>query len=171
MNTPFHITRRHFALIAGAAGILPMRARAASPREITWDDLIPPGTPYSEIIANGEMDELNDTWKPVFDENATKLNMDLDGKLVKLPGYIIPLEVGADGVTQFVLVPYVGACIHVPPPPPNQLIFVTTEKPWPSDNLWDAVWVSGTLSASLHTTEVAETGYRLEAEKIEIYQW
>ena len=78
------------------------------------------------------MDEANDTWRPIYDANASKLNMALDGVTVRLPGYIIPVDLGADGVTSFVLVPYVGACIHVPPPPANQLVFVTTEKPWPN---------------------------------------
>ncbi len=165
------LKRRQFVLTACAGGLLPMRALAAPFREITWDDLIPPGVPYSEIIAEGEMDEQGDTWKPVFDENATKLNTDLDGEFVKLPGYVLPLDVGAEGVTSFALVPYVGACIHVPPPPPNQLVFVTTQTPWPSDSLWAAVWVSGRLSARLQSTQVAEVGYQITAEKIEVYEW
>ena len=109
-----------------------MPAWPPAPREITWDDLIPPGVPYSEIIGDGEMDAANDTWRPIYDENGAKLNTSLDGQRVKLPGYIIPMDLGADGVTSFVLVPYVGACIHVPPPPANQLVFVTTERPWPA---------------------------------------
>lgn len=155
-----------------AAGLALPRAAVAAPiREITWEDLIPPGVPYSEIIADGEMDVTNDTWNPVFDANGTKLNTVLDGQSVKLPGFIVPMDVGTDGVTGFVLVPYVGACIHVPPPPPNQLVFVTTRKPWPSDQLWDAIWVSGRMSTGLQTTELAQIGYRLEAEQIELYQW
>ena len=164
-------SRRQFVLAAGAGAFLPFRAQAAAFREITWDDLIPPGVPYSEIIGEGEMDEENDTWNPIFDENATKLNTALDGASVKLPGYIIPLDMGAEGVTSFVLVPYVGACIHVPPPPPNQLVFVTTETPWPSDQLWDAVWVFGRLSARLQSTEIAEIGYQIAADRMEIYEW
>lgn len=164
-------TRRQFVLATGAGALLPIRAKASPFREITWDDLIPPGVPYSEIIGEGEMNEQNDTWNPIFDENATKLNTALDGVSVKLPGYIIPLDTGAKGVTSFVLVPYVGACIHVPPPPPNQLVFVTTATPWPSDNLWDAIWVYGRLSAKLQSTEIAEIGYQIAADKIEIYEW
>ena len=67
--------------------------------------------------------------------------------------------------------PYVGACIHVPPPPPNQLVFVTTETPWPAQDLWDAIWVSGRLSAKLQSTELAEIGYEIRAERIAIYEW
>ena len=164
-------TRRQFVLAAGASTLLPRQVAASPFREITWDDLIPPGVPYSEIIGEGELDEQNDTWNPIFDENATKLNTALDGVSVKLPSYIIPLDTGAEGVTSFVLVPYVGACIHVPPPPPNQLVFVTTATPWPSNNLWDAIWVYGRLSARLQSTEIAEIGYQIAAENIEIYEW
>lgn len=164
-------TRRQFVLAAGAGTLLPLRVGASPFQEITWDDLIPPGVPYSEIIGEGELDEQNDTWNPIFDENATKLNTALDGVSVKLPGYIIPLDMDSEGVTSFVLVPYVGACIHVPPPPPNQLVFVTTATPWPSDNLWDVIWVYGRLSARLQSTEIAEIGYQIAAENIEIYEW
>jgi hypothetical protein len=68
-------------------------------------------------------------------------------------------------------VPYVGACLHTPPPPANQLVFVTTKKPWPSQKLWEAVWVTGEMLHELQTTEVAETGYHLAADAMETYVW
>ena len=165
------VSRRKLITSALASAALPSAALAKTPTEITWDDLIPPGVPYSEIVATGEMDETNDIWQPIFDENATKLNPVLDGAYIKMPGYIIPIDQSTDGVTSFVLVPYVGACLHTPPPPANQLVFVTTNKPWPSDNLWDAVWVTGQMQHELQSTEVAETGYLLKAEEMETYVW
>ena len=165
------VSRRKLITSALASAALPRAALAKTPTEITWDDLIPPGVPYSEIVAAGEMDETNDIWQPIFDENATKLNPVLDGAYIKMPGYIIPIDQSTDGVTSFVLVPYVGACLHTPPPPANQLVFVTTNKPWPSDNLWDAVWVTGQMQHELQSTEVAETGYLLNAEEMETYVW
>jgi hypothetical protein len=168
---PLTLTRRHFALLMASGLTLPMRAGAESYREISWDDLIPPGVPYSEIIGEGEKDDVADTWSPIFDENGAKLNMDLDGQVIRMPGYIIPLESASEGVTEFILVPYVGACIHVPPPPPNQLVFVTTAEPWPSDQLWDAIWVTGTLSASMQSTNLGDIGYELAANSIELYEW
>ena len=165
------VSRRKLITSALASAALPRAALAKTPTEITWDDLIPPGVPYSEIVAAGEMDETNDIWQPIFDENATKLNPVLDGAYIKMPGYIIPIDQSTDGVNSFVLVPYVGACLHTPPPPANQLVFVTTNKPWPSDNLWDAVWVTGQMQHELQSTEVAETGYLLKAEEMETYVW
>lgn len=169
--TPPQLTRRHALALTGTAALsLPARAWAGF-REITWDDLIPPGIPYSEIIGEGEMDVERDIWKPIYDANATKFNTDLNGQDIKMPGYILPLETTAAGVREFVLVPYIGACIHTPPPPPNQLVFVTADPPWPSEDMWEAIWVYGRLQAKMHSTELAEIGYQLTASKIEVYEW
>jgi hypothetical protein len=165
------VSRRHFVLASTAFVAAPNLALAATPREITWDDLIPVDVPYGEIIGEGQRDEDKDTWLPVFDENASKLNADLNGALIKIPGYIIPFDQTSLGISSFMLVPYVGACIHTPPPPPNQLIFVTSDYPWSQDNLWDPVWVSGKIRHDTQVTEIAETGYALLASKIEVYEW
>lgn len=166
-----HFSRRSALTLGAAAFALPKTALAATAREITWDDLIPPGVPYSEIIGEGELDLENDTWNPIYDANGTKLNDALDGALIRMPGYVIPLELGSDGVHTFILVPYVGACIHTPPPPANQLVFVSAVKPWPSDQLWDPVWVTGEMRTQIQQTDLAETGYSLAANHIEIYEW
>ena len=169
--TPFALNRRHLLMGAGAATLAPRTALAKDPRRVTWDMLIPPGVPYSEIIAEGEIDEVNDTWRPIFDANATKLNPALDGAYIKMPGFIIPLEATTAGTTSFVLVPYVGACIHTPPPPPNQLVFTTIDPPYAFEDPWNAVWVTGLMSTQLQSTEIAETGYALAADTIELFTW
>ncbi len=166
-----HLSRRKLIAMSAAMATLPKASFAKTATEISWDDMIPLDLPYPEIIGEGEMDELNDTWRPIFDENATKLVDRLDGAYIKLPGYIIPFDYSGEGVTEFMLVPYVGACIHVPPPPANQLVFVTTEKPWPSDQLWDAVWVTGMMRHEMQSTEIADVGYAIKADAMETYVW
>ncbi len=126
--------------------------------------------PYSEIIGEGELDEQNDTWNPIFDENATKLNTALDGVSVKLPGFIIPLDYDGTGVTAFMLVPYIGASIHVPPPPANQLVLVTTERPYESDRLFSPVTVTGMFGTASTSTQLAEIGYALSADRVMPYR-
>jgi hypothetical protein len=165
------ISRRSTLMLLSGSLAAPRAAFAATPREITWDDLLPPGVPYSEIIGEGELDEVNDTWNPIYDENATKLNDTLDGAYIKMPGFIIPFDVSAKGVTEFMLVPYTGACIHTPPPPANQLVMVNAETPWPGDDLWDPVWVIGKMRTQLQSTDLGPTGYAITADKMEIYEW
>jgi len=70
---------------------------------------------------------------------------DLDGKVVKMPGYLLPLDVTGGKVTEFLLVPWVGACIHTPPPPPNQIVYVQATEPWKVRSHWEAVFVEGTV--------------------------
>ena len=163
--------RRSALLLLSGSVLAPKVAMAATPREIMWDDLIPPGLPYAEIIGEGEMDEVSDVWKPIYDANATKLNESLDGVYIRMPGFIIPFDTSAKGVSEFMLVPYVGACIHTPPPPANQLVMVNAAEPWPGDQLWDPVWVTGTLRTRLQSTELGETGYAITADAMEVYEW
>lgn len=163
--------RRRLLLAAGAAAAAPQAAMSANPLRVTWDMLIPAGVPYSEIIGEGELDELNDTWKPIYDSNATKLNEELAGAYIKMPGYVVPLDMTSAGTTAFILVPYVGACIHTPPPPPNQLVYTTVETPWQIEDPWAAIWVTGTMATQIKSTEIAETGYTLAADQIELYVW
>ncbi len=165
------IDRRKTLMLMSGAGLAPAAALAATPREIMWDELIPAGLPYSEIIGEGEVDLINDTWNPIYDANATKLNEDLNGAYIKMPGFIIPFDISAEGVTNFMLVPYVGACIHTPPPPANQLVMVNAETPWPGDQLWDAVWVTGMMRTQLQSTDLGQTGYEIVADAMEVYVW
>ncbi|MDO6725906.1 MAG: DUF3299 domain-containing protein [Cognatishimia sp.] len=165
------LNRRTALMLLSGSVLTPKTALAATPREITWDDLIPPGLPYSEIIGEGELDEANDTWLPVYDENGIKLNEKLNGTYIKMPGFIIPLETSAEGVTDFMLVPYVGACIHTPPPPANQLVMVNSSKPWPDDELWEPVWVTGTIRTQLQSTTLGQIGYSISADDLETYIW
>lgn len=165
------LTRRRILQGSLVAGLWPTLSNATTAREISWDDLIPADLPYPQIIGEGFMDEQNDVWRPIYDENGKKFVEELSGQYIRLPGFIIPMEMDSDGVTEFLLVPYVGACIHTPPPPANQLVVVTTKKPWPSEDLWDAVWVIGTLGTKLQTSEIAESGYVINADEMEIYEW
>jgi hypothetical protein len=91
---------------------------------------------------------------------------DLNGKQVKIPGFVVPLEGDGEAITEFLLVPYFGACIHVPPPPPNQIVYVTFSTAVPIDNLYDAVWVTGTLSTEGWRGDLATVGYTLQGIEV-----
>lgn len=101
----------------------------------------------------------------------------LDGKLIKLAGYLLPLDFSNKGIKEFILVPYVGACIHVPPPPTNQMVLVRLAKSYKVKETFEPVWVSGRLSTIGATKSLflgdgsteLETGYTLAGQKIEKY--
>jgi hypothetical protein len=103
---------------------------------------------------------------------------ELDGTRVRIPGYVLPLAFEGTQVTEFLLVPYVGACIHTPPPPPNQIVHVTPEESFETKGLYEPVWVTGEMSAvptqqSLYLVDGnsdISVGYGLNAIRIEPYE-
>jgi hypothetical protein len=100
------------------------------------------------------------------------VNGKLDGKTVRVPGFIVPLELDAQGkVTEFFLVPYFGACIHVPPPPPNQMLYVTVQKGITLDSMYAAYWVTGRLSTKTKQTKLGAAAYTLAASTLEEYKY
>jgi hypothetical protein len=79
----------------------------------------------------------------------------LDGKMVRIPGYALPLEHAGTGVTEMLLVPYVGACIHVPPPPANQTLYVKLNQSYKADNLYEPVWITGRMKVRSTNKELS----------------
>lgn len=91
---------------------------------------------------------------------------------VRVPGFVVPLEFDAEqNVTSFFLVPYFGACIHVPPPPPNQMIFVTGAKKLKADMIYSPFWISGTLTTEVMTHDLGQAAYSLKVDNIEEYTY
>lgn len=80
-------------------------------------------------------------------QRANNTREDYNGKTIRMPGYLLPLDVTEGEVTEYLLVPWVGACIHTPPPPPNQIVYVKTKAPWKVRDQWEPVTVEGTLQA------------------------
>jgi hypothetical protein len=88
-------------------------------------------------------------------------------KPVKLGGFIVPLSATADNeLTEFFLVPYFGACLHTPPPPPNQIVHVVLPKPIPMTDLWAGYWVEGELRVKLFMNDVAGSAYQIADAKV-----
>jgi hypothetical protein len=189
------------AAVAPAAQVLPATANTAEPavvesepssplempadgvdagvKEIDWDSLIPEDYSPEKLLAeyqpeNMEDDdpraaELMEKLRKLWDEAPVR--PELDGREVKLPGFTVPLEGDSQETSSFLLVPYYGACIHVPPPPANQTVFVLTE-PGKGAKLgeFDVVWVTGTMSVKRMDNDMAEAGYTLYATEIAPYE-
>ena len=155
----------------------------AAPPELDWLELMPPedrqaledmpeidhgGTEDPGFSAQGALKQ-GAGLRPVM--YSAKTVPALDGKPVRLGGYPVPLESDEQGrSTLFFLVPYPGACIHVPPPPPNQLVLVRYPKGLKLDDIYTPLWVTGTLKIEKVSNDPADAAYALEAEKVRVVQ-
>ena len=158
-------------------------------REIDWVELMPrhlleklESLPmlehdYSEEAADPFTDEWEDPYADAWNEILTSQEVvdRFEGEKIKLPGFIVPLDFDdKQRVISFFLVPYFGACIHVPPPPPNQLIYVadaSAAKTLTVDDMYTAFWVTGRLSIETTDHELGIAAYSLSLTDIEPYQY
>jgi hypothetical protein len=165
-------------MLAGLAAGLAVQSRAADAREITWLALVPKNWDPRARLSKFNVEGLDDSdpkaqqymreLREILDTAPTVT--ELDGVLIKMPGYVVPLEKAKDGLTEFLLVPYYGACIHTPPPPANQIVHVKSSKPQKGFDAMSAVWVTGTLKALRHDSGIGVSGYALDLAKMEAYR-
>lgn len=145
---------------------------------LDWNDLIPPEWRPERLLSDYDVDSLSDD-DPLALELMDRLTAlwaeapvvaDLDDRPVRLPGFVVPLEMDATAMTEFLLVPYLGACIHVPPPPANQIVLVRTRASGPYEGgLFDTVWVVGRMRVARFSDELGEAGYRIEDARVSPY--
>lgn len=135
----------------------------AEPKELYWEDLLPDGfvVPSSPVFHEGQSLAQDEPDAPVVEA--------LNNQEVKIPGFVVPLEGDDETLTEFLLVPYFGACIHVPPPPSNQIVYVKFEEGVPVDSLYDAVWIHGTLSTQGWSGDIASVGYSMKGIGVSTY--
>ncbi|THF65352.1 DUF3299 domain-containing protein [Pseudothauera rhizosphaerae] len=150
---------------------------AAEFTEIEWDDLLPPDWNPQALFDDIDLDSLGDNDPRAMDLmrrlreewDRAPVVQAMNGRRIRIPGFVVPLEGDGKTVREFLLVPYFGACIHVPPPPANQLIHVLPDKPIPGDWNMVPVWVSGVLTVARIDSELGNAGYQLRGIKVEEY--
>ncbi len=147
--------------------------------DVEWEALMPKGWDAREALRGVDLASLSDD-DPRANELLAKLRaqMDrapvvasLDGKRVRIAGFTATLERNNEGVTEFLLVPYFGACIHTPPPPANQIVHVLPASPVPAEQAIFPVWVTGTLRTVSTVTAEGAAGYRIDQAQVEPYPW
>ena len=146
--------------------------------ELSWDDLVPADYQPANLLGDLDLSTLTDA-DPRAAEAMNKLKKlwedapvvkTFTGQRVRLPGFAIPLESDTSTAKSFILVPYYGACIHVPPPPSNQIVLVNAPDGAKIKEAFETVMVEGTLKAEAARTDVAHAGYTLTAIKVEPYK-
>lgn len=202
-------------------------ASAQTPRQITWEDLVPTGgkplvDPFAHLepvlaaklygigavrdqVARGFLSPVSPEYEGIVETIAdlkaqgvevdnllarfeeveaearrmdTAVDERLEGQFIRMPGYALPLEYEGAAIQEFLLVPYVGACIHVPPPPQNQMVFVKLAEPFIVTDLFTPVWITGRVAIKKTETIVplsdgkapVTAGYVVEIAKVEPYR-
>jgi len=170
-------------------GPAPSHAAVEAPLELKWSQLVPPAPPAApksflagrpatpanpaaphDGAAQAPAAQPEGRWLsgPLQQSEApAPVVTALDGKRVRIGGYVVSLDFDATRVKEFLLVPFVGACIHVPPPPANQIVYVKAAEGFEVSGMFEPVWVTGTLKVTTAFTGLAEAGYSLEADKVE----
>ncbi|MEX0616077.1 MAG: DUF3299 domain-containing protein [Methylophaga sp.] len=165
-------------------------AVADSFKQIDWVDLLPEDDLYA---LENPPDYLNDIEDGSFEDQlassmvgaleqsnqpndpyqqalvSTKVVERFDKQNISVPGFIVPINMDENQqVTEFFLVPYFGACIHLPPPPPNQIIYVQ-HAGINIDDIYTPYWVEGQLSTTLTENDTAVSAYAMQAKNISVY--
>jgi hypothetical protein len=146
-------------------------------RRIRWDELVPAQWDPKQLFKGEDISSWGDADPRALTLqrrmqtawNSAPINQALDGRAVRTAGYVVPIDESRDGVREFLLVPYFGSCIHIPPPPANQIIDVSSPKPVKWLHSMDAVWVSGVLSVARAHHDMGDSSYALKADAVDLY--
>lgn len=140
-------------------------------REIDWLELMP-AADLALLENMAELEHEGDGPALLPDEIMTgRVVPEMNKVKGRIPGFVVPLKTTKDmRILEFFLVPYYGACIHVPPPPPNQLIHIKYKSGFKLEALYDPVWVQGTIIIDRTETDVGTSSYSMVAEVVEPYE-
>ncbi len=156
----------------------PAAAKPSAFKLITWEELVPkdwdPMKGFKDLNlqnmidsdprAMKALDDLRESW------NNAPVRPELNKTMIRIPGFVIPLERQNDRMTEFLVVPYFGACIHTPPPPSNQIIHAITDRPVAGFRTMDAAWISGEIETLRSDTGFGAAGYRMRVSVVERYK-
>ncbi|RZL95106.1 MAG: DUF3299 domain-containing protein [Variovorax sp.] len=152
-------------------------AVAGQPRLISWEELVPKDWDPAKAFKGIDLSKLDDS-DPRASELLMKLqeasnnaptNPAMNGVDVKIPGFLVPLEENNGQVSEFLLVPYFGACIHTPPPPANQIIHVKTSNATKGLRAMDTIWITGKLQTVRNDSMMGVSGYHVTANSVTRY--
>lgn len=102
--------------------------------------------------------------------SSTRIIEDFNNQRIRIPGFIVPLVSNEkQNISEFFVVPYFGACLHFPPPPPNQILHVKTDKKVRLNSLQDAFWFEGQIKIEITNNLLGKAAYSLRLEGISPY--
>jgi hypothetical protein len=160
---------RSTATVAHAVSTAASATAKDTVADLDWTDLQPKNDPDKGYISNKPIDHTGNVRMP--QSGSFNTVQALDGKRVRLPGYVVPLQTDDSGrMQEFFFVPFYGACIHVPPPPPNQMLFAKMLRPIKTPDMYTAMSIIGTLRASKHDDPLASAAYTINDAALSVYK-
>lgn len=167
MNTGIKALWRSTAMMA-ALMLLALGAltHADAPRPIDWDDLMPPNWEPEPIDYSSFFHDPFSAGASQPDDDAPVVEA-LDAELVTLDGWLVPLEWEMEKIREFLFVPWFGACIHVPPPPSNQIIRLTLAEGVPERSMFEPQTLTGRIQIERSSSDLAMASYRVVDGKVE----
>lgn len=163
--------RTFLAATLSTLGVSTLTARAQETVDLGWIELLPGGGEVALPIPLAEHDEGGDAL--LINDGDVPIREELDGLKVRMVGYVTPISFApgsrAMKVDTFLLAPFTGACIHVPPPPANQLVLGYFEQgiDLATRLSLDPVMVVGSLTAEKTNVDVTVAGYQMNVESME----
>ncbi len=135
-------------------------------------------TEWLDLMPKAEIEALKNAQGLPVDHNAKGEQVGsfvtvpgVNNTKIRLAGYVVPVEQTNDGqMTEFFFVPYFGACIHVPPPPPNNIVYVKMAKPIPAADMFNAYWLEGTIKTERMSNDIAATAYVMTGDTLRLYE-
>lgn len=134
-------------------------ATAEAARELVWQELIPPGWQASQPDLSRFFHDPSEPAAP--QDRSAPIVTALHDTPVSIRGFVVPLEWEEDAISEFLFVPWFGACLHYPPPPPNQVIRVHMDRSLPEVEMFHPQILSGRLLAERSDSDLALAGYQM----------
>ncbi|MFT5117199.1 MAG: hypothetical protein ACI9NY_000728 [Kiritimatiellia bacterium] len=138
-----------------------------------------PNDVFGDSLADSVDQAISSSKAPITQEEqryydalqSVSIKEELRNKNIRIAGFVVPVEYGDNQViTEFFLVPYFGACIHMPAPPPNQIIYVKYSAGLTIDALYDPFWIEGQLLTAIVENDIALSAYSIKADNIKPYE-
>lgn len=140
-----------------------------NPPEELFD--IPEGSAEDDIanqVTKTLMQASDDAYQRAL--SSTRVIAELNNKNIRIPGFVVPVTIEGDKTTEFFIVPYFGACIHYPPPPPNQTIYAVYKAGFSLEEIYEPFDFSGLLTTSIKGNELATAAYHLNIQQVDVFE-